>query len=244
MNRGFFITGTDTDVGKTVVTAGLLATLRKRGYDIGLMKPFQTDFIEAERRLLSPDLEFVLKFVDLETDYDLMNPIRLREPLAPSVAAEVEGVEIDLTKVDRAYEELLELHQGLIVEGAGGLMVPLAKNFLTPDLVKSFELPIIIVARPNLGTINHTVLTVKVARELGIKVLGVIINGLKEAEAGIAEKTNPEVIAELADVPILGIVPYIEDLDSNADKVDLARIFEENVEIDKITNSLQVTLNI
>lgn len=244
MNRGFFITGTDTDVGKTVVTAGLLATLRKRGYDIGLMKPFQTDFIEAEGRLLSPDLEFVLKFVDLETDYDLMNPIRLREPLAPSVAAEVEGVEIDLTKVDRAYEELLELHQGLIVEGAGGLMVPLAKNFLTPDLVKSFELPIIIVARPNLGTINHTVLTVKVARELGIKVLGVIINGLKEAEAGIAEKTNPEVIAELADVPILGIVPYIEDLDSNADKVDLARIFEENVEIDKITNSLQVTLNI
>jgi len=244
MNRGFFITGTDTDVGKTVVTAGLLATLRKRGYDIGLMKPFQTDFIEAEGRLLSPDLEFVLKFVDLETDYDLMNPIRLREPLAPSVAAEVEGVEIDLTKVDRAYEELLELHQGLLVEGAGGLMVPLAKNFLTPDLVKSFELPIIIVARPNLGTINHTVLTVKVARELGIKVLGVIINGLKEAEAGIAEKTNPEVIAELADVPILGIVPYIEDLDSNADKVDLARIFEENVEIDKITNSLQVTLNI
>jgi len=244
MNRGFFITGTDTDVGKTVVTAGLLATLRKRGYDIGLMKPFQTDFIEAEGRLLSPDLEFVLKFVDLETDYDLMNPIRLREPLAPSVAAEVEGVEIDLTKVDRAYEELLELHQGLIVEGAGGLMVPLAKNFLTPDLVKSFELPIIIVARPNLGTINHTVLTVKVARELGIKVLGVIINGLKEAEAGVAEKTNPEVIAELADVPILGIVPYIEDLDSNADKVDLARIFEENVEIDKITNSLQVTLNI
>jgi dethiobiotin synthetase len=242
--QGIFITGTDTDVGKTVVTAGLLATLRKRGYDIGLMKPFQTDFIEAEGRLLSPDLEFVLKFVDLETDYDLMNPIRLREPLAPSVAAEVEGVEIDLTKVDRAYEELLELHQGLIVEGAGGLMVPLAKNFLTPDLVKSFELPIIIVARPNLGTINHTVLTVKVARELGIKVLGVIINGLKEAEAGVAEKTNPEVIAELADVPILGIVPYIEDLDSNADKVDLARIFEENVEIDKITNSLQVTLNI
>jgi len=243
MSKGFFITGTDTDVGKTVVTAGLLATLRERGYDIGLMKPFQTDFIEDGERLLSPDLEFVLKFVDLETDYDLMNPIRLREPLAPSVAAEVEGVKIDLTKVDRAYEELLELHQAIIVEGAGGLMVPLAKNFLTPDLVKRFELPIIIVARPNLGTINHTVLTVKVARQLGIEVLGVIINGFKAAEAGIAEKTNPEVIAELADVPILGIVPYIEDLDSNVDKIDLAKIFEENVEIDKIVDNVQLTVD-
>ncbi|OCL25509.1 dethiobiotin synthase [Orenia metallireducens] len=237
MNRGFFVTGTDTDVGKTVVTAGLLAALRERGYDIGLMKPFQTDFIEAEGRLLSPDLEFALRFVDLDTDYDLMNPIRLREPLAPSVAAEIEGIEIDLTKVDRAYQELLALHQGLIVEGAGGLMVPLAKNFLIPDLVKSFDLPIIIVARPNLGTINHTVLTVKVARQLGIEVLGVIINGLKE-EAGIAERTNPEVIAELANVDILGIVPYIEGLESGSEKVDLARIFEEYVEVEKIIDSL------
>ncbi|TDX59319.1 dethiobiotin synthase [Orenia marismortui] len=239
MSRGFFITGTDTDVGKTVITAGLLAVLRERGHDIGLMKPFQTDFIEKDGEILSPDLEYVLRFVDIDTDYDLMNPIRLREPLAPSVAAEVEGIEIDLTKVDRAYEELLTIHRGLIVEGAGGLMVPLTKDFLIPDLIKKLDLPLIIVARPNLGTINHTVLTVKVARQLGIEVLGVIINGFKEEEAGIAEETNPEVIAELADVDILGIIPYIEGLDSGCEKVDLAKVFEENVEIDKIIDSLQ-----
>ncbi|WP_018248036.1 dethiobiotin synthase [Orenia marismortui] len=243
MSRGLFITGTDTDVGKTVVTAGLLAALRERGHDIGLMKPFQTDFIEKDGEILSPDLEYVLPFVDLDTDYDLMNPIRLREPLAPSVAAEVEGIEIDLTKVDRAYEELLTIHRGLIVEGAGGLMVPLTKDFLIPDLIKKLDLPLIIVARPNLGTINHTVLTVKLARQLGIEVLGVIINGFKEEEAGIAEETNPQVIAELADVEILGIIPYIEDLNSSSKKLDLAKIFEDHVNMEKIIDNVQFTID-
>jgi dethiobiotin synthetase len=232
--QGIFITGTDTDIGKTVVTAGLVASLRQQGYDWGAMKPFQSGAIKEGDRLLAPDVEFILQITDLEADYDLLNPIRLEPALAPSVAAEVEGVEIDISKVKNAYHKLQEEYQGVIVEGAGGLMVPLAKNFLVPDLIKILDLPIIIVARPNLGTINHTVLTVKMARELGFNVLGVIINGLKKDEAGIAEKTNPELISKLAEIPILGVVPYIENLENDLEAIDLAKIITDNVDLEQI----------
>jgi len=238
MNRGVFITGTDTDIGKTVVTAGLVASLRQNGYDMGVMKPFQSGAPEVEGKLLAPDIDFVLEMTDLEADYDLINPIRLKPPLAPSIAAEVEGVEVDINDVKLAYQELQKQFEGLIVEGAGGLIVPLAEDFLVPDLVKMLELPIIIVARPNLGTINHTVLTVKVARQLGLEVLGVIINGLKADEMGTAEETNPEIISKLGDVPILGIIPYIEGLDGSAEQVNLGRIIKESVDVDYIVNSL------
>ncbi len=232
MSRGIFITGTDTDVGKTVVTAGILAALREKGYNLGVMKPFQSGAIESSDKLLAPDLEFILERIDLEAEYELMNPIRLKASLAPSVAAEVEGVEINLSKVRDAYTKLLTEYDALVVEGAGGLMVPLAENFLIPDLVQMLDLPIIIVARPNLGTINHTVLTVKMARSLGLEVLGVIINGLKEEETGIAEETNPQIISQLAQVPILAIIPYIEDLED----ADLAEVFNDKLDIERLIN--------
>ncbi|WP_027339057.1 dethiobiotin synthase [Halonatronum saccharophilum] len=231
MRRGVFITGTDTDVGKTVVTTGLLAALRARGKDIGVMKPFQSGSIIKGDKMLAPDLEFVLDRVNLDDDYDLMNPIRLKEPLAPSVAAQIEGVKVEVDKVTKAYEELLKNRESLIVEGAGGLMVPLAQNFLIPDLIKLLNLPIIIVARPNLGTINHTVLTIEVARSLGIEVLGVIINGLKEDEQGLAEKTNPEVIEKWTGIPVLGIIPYLDDLD---DGEKLSQVFEKRVDLERV----------
>ncbi|GAB6138685.1 dethiobiotin synthase [Halanaerobaculum tunisiense] len=237
MGAGIFIIGTDTDIGKTVVTAGLTAALRQQSYDLGVMKPFQSGAIEEGNKLLAPDIEFVLKHTSLDTDYDLLNPIRLEPPLAPSVAAREEGVEIDLDQVKSAYQQLQEKYQGLVVEGAGGLMVPLAKDFLIPDLVTMLDLPVIIVARPNLGTINHTVLTVKLARQLGIDVLGVIINGYPQ-EAGVAEETNPDIISDLAEIPILGIVPYIEDLE----EVDLGKVVADNVDLERIIDNVECTI--
>lgn len=252
MANGIFITGTDTGVGKTVVTAGLIAVLRQKGYNIGGMKPFQSGAIRQGEELLAPDIEFVLEMTDLKTDlgdsgidYDLMNPVRLEPPLAPSVAAEVAKKEIEVEQVELAYQKLQKQYRALIVEGAGGLMVPLAEDFLIPDLIKLLDLPVIIVARPNLGTINHTVLTVKVARQLGLEVLGVIINGLKGKQAGIAEKTNPKMITQLAQVPVLGIVPYVEDLEDSIEKfvdynqeIDLGNLVAKNVDLDLILESL------
>ncbi|ADL13405.1 dethiobiotin synthase [Acetohalobium arabaticum] len=239
MEAGIFITGTDTGIGKTVVTAGLVAALQQQGYNIGAMKPFQSGAVESNGRLLAPDLEFLLKTTELVADgYDLMNPVRLKPPLAPSVAAEVEGVEVDIDEVESAYNSLQQQYQSLIVEGAGGLMVPLAENFLIPDLIKLFSLPVVVVARPNLGTINHTVLTVKVARQLGLEIIGVIINGLKEEEAGLAEETNPELIEELVDIPVLGIVPYREAIGDDPEEVDLGKLIIENVDLEPVIEYL------
>lgn len=238
MEPGIFITGTDTGIGKTVVTTGLVAALQQQGYDIGAMKPFQSGAVESSNRLLAPDLEFILKTTELTANYDLMNPVRLSLPLAPSVAAELEGVEINIEEVEAAYKRLQKEYQALIVEGAGGLMVPLAENFLIPDLIKLFSLPVVVVARPNLGTINHTVLTVKAARQLGLEVIGVIINGLKENKAGLAEETNPELIEELADIPVLGTVPYREAIGDESEEVDLGRLIIENVDLESIIQFL------
>jgi len=240
MDSGVFITGTDTDIGKTVITTGLISALRARGSDIGGMKPVQSGAIKQDGQLLAPDIEFLLNYVDLDDDYDLLNPIRLAPALAPSVAAKVAEEEIDINQIMTAYQSLQSTHQALVVEGAGGLMVPVTDDFLIPDLVKSLDLPVVVVVRPDLGTINHTVLTVKAAQNLGLEVLGVIINGYRIDQAGIAEKTNPNLIAQLAEVPILGVVPYLEELTDANNPIDLGAVIEEHVDLEVIVDSVSV----
>ena len=240
MSQGVFITGTDTEIGKTVITTGLIAALRAEGYQIGGMKPIQSGAIKKGDRLLAPDIEFLLSNTDLTEDYDLLNPVRLEPALAPSLAAEVEGEAVDIEEIKRDYQLLQDKYQGLVVEGAGGLMVPLADDFLIPDLIELLKLPIIIVARPNLGTINHTVLTVKVAHSLGLDVLGVIINNYPQKEAGIVEETNPALIYNLAEVPILGVVPHLKDLKKEENNLDLGAVIEEHVDLKRIISDISL----
>lgn len=234
MEQGVFITGTDTGIGKTIITTGLIAALQEAGYDIGGMKPFQSGAYREDNKLLAPDVEVMLKYTRLNDSYELLNPVRLKPALAPNVAAEIEDEEIELNRVETAYQKLQEQYQGLVVEGAGGLMVPLTDDFLIPDLIKLLDLPIIIVARPSLGTINHTLLTVKTARNLGLDILGVVINDYPQKNPGVAEKTNPELIARLGKVPILGIVPHLAQLDAQEGQVDLGSVIKEHVDLERI----------
>ncbi len=138
----------------------------------------------------------------------------LRLPLAPGVAAAQEGVTVDLGRIAAAWQELGSRYDFLVTEGAGGLYVPIRDNdFLVLDLVRWLRLPLVVVARAGLGTINHTVLTVKAAQQAGVPVAGVVINRYPENPC-LAEETNPEVIAALTDTPILGKVPEIGQLSS------------------------------
>ena len=131
----------------------------------------------------------------------------LRLPLAPGVAAPREGVTVDLERIAAAWQELGSRYSLLVTEGAGGLYVPIRDNdFLVLDMVRWLRLPLIVVARAGLGTINHTVLTVKAAQHAGVPVAGVVINRYPE-NPSLAEETNPEVIAALTDTPILARVP-------------------------------------
>jgi dethiobiotin synthetase len=154
----------------------------------------------------------------------------LKLPLAPAVAAAQAGVRIDLEDIAKAYRDLAGRYDFLVVEGAGGLYVPLVDNdFLVLDLARWLGLPVVVVARPGLGTINHTVMTVKTAQQAGLPVVGIIINQYPE-HPNLAARTNPEVIAAVSGRPILAKVPVIAGLESPQGKAALmgalAEIFE------------------
>lgn len=224
MNRpGCFVTGTDTAVGKTVVTGGLAGALRRRGVDAGVMKPVQTGVTVAERDRGGGDGGFLMRAAglgdpagladppQLADPPNLVTPVCLEAPLAPSVAARLEGAAVDLDMVRRAYARLSARHPFMLVEGAGGLAVPIRGRYLMAHLASDLGLPLLVVARAGLGTINHTVLTVEFARACGLDVVGIVVNGYPATAAGLAERSNPAAIVELTGVPVLGVIPFAAD---------------------------------
>ncbi len=232
-HRGFFITGTDTGVGKTLVTAGLAASLRSSGIDIGVMKPIETGYSPR-----SSDSAFLMRATGVDDPGDFISPYRFKFPLSPFAAAKMEKAPIHLMKIERAFHRLLRRHRGILVEGAGGLLVPITKGSLMVDLALRLDLPLLIVSRTNLGTLNHTLLTVEVARERGIEVAGVIFNHLVERK-GLAERTNPEVIKPFLSVPILGEIPYAPFLKEKGPVAEKIRKWvERHVDMDRIRSLL------
>ena len=214
--RGVFVTGTGTDVGKTWVAAGLTAALRQRGVKAVYFKPVQSGCPEAGGRLIPTDADFARTLAGLTEPLEVLTPITLELPLAPGVAAAQAGVEVDLGRIADGLEDLAGRYEFLVVEGAGGLYVPLAgTHFLVLDLIRWLNLPLAVVAQSGLGTINHTVLTVKAAQAAGVVVAGVILNRYPE-KPGLAAATNPGVIEALTGVPILGRVPEVPDPESPA----------------------------
>ncbi|MFP3866649.1 MAG: dethiobiotin synthase [Desulfobacteraceae bacterium] len=212
--NGIFVTGTDTGVGKTVIAAGLTAALRDSGVRAAYFKPIQSGAAETEGVLIPDDARLAQMLAGLEEPLSVLTPIVLQLPLAPAVAAAQVGVSIDLECIAQAYRDLASRYDYLVVEGAGGLYVPLIDHeFLVLDLALWLGLPLVIVARPGLGTINHTTLTVKAAIQAGLEVAGIIINQYPE-QPGVAERTNPGIIAALTNRPILGKVPEIRDLET------------------------------
>lgn len=203
MSRGLFVTGTDTGVGKTIVTATLARILRLRGVNVGVMKPVTSGCPERNGECVSEDAELLAWAAGIECDDDVA-PYRLREPLAPVESAKLDGVKIDFSRIAECYQRLSARHDFVLVEGAGGLMVPLNGGLLIADLVNHLKLPLAVVARPDLGTINHSVLTCYAAGQMGIEVKGVFVNRFP-AVPGLSEKGAPHQIGSLCGAPILGI---------------------------------------
>jgi dethiobiotin synthetase len=208
MHRGIFITGTDTGVGKTYVAAGIAAVLRSHGVNVGVMKPAETGCRMRSGALIPADAIRLAKAAGAHDSLPLINPYRFRKPLAPSVAAELEGKNIRVSRLMHVYRTLLRRHDFMIIEGAGGIMVPLSHSYLYLDLATALGLPVLIVARPGLGTINHTLLTISALRERGLSIAGIVINYSDNRRPGLAEKTSPRVIEKISRVPVLGIVQY------------------------------------
>ena len=202
MQHNLFITGTDTAVGKTYVTAALLTELRRRGVSAAAFKPIACG--KGGRH----DAEIYAAIMDHEQPLDVINPIYLRHPLAPSVAAKIERKPVDLHKILRAYQQLAADYSVVLVEGAGGLLVPIRENYFVADLAKALKLQLVIVARLGLGTINHSLLTVRQANASGLKIAGLVLNDTVGGPQGLAERTNIRVLPKLCKVPLLGVVPH------------------------------------
>ena len=163
--NGFFVTGTDTDVGKTIISSGLAAVLKEKKIDVGVFKPLLSGIAREDPTSDTSLLKQCPKHLYPMKRLLLLN---LKNHLLPYVAGKLEGKSVRLEDVLNHWEKIKGKHEFFIVEGAGGISVPLGEDFLVSDLIKALKLPIVIVARPNLGTFNHIFLTVQYAKSLGL----------------------------------------------------------------------------
>ena len=207
-NRGLFITGTDTGVGKTYVASGVASALKQRGGNVGVMKPVETGCPVRAGRMKPNDALRLKAGAGTRDSLRLINPYRFKQPLAPAVAAELDGRKIDIRVLLDAYRELQSRHEFLIIESAGGIMVPLRDTFTFLDLAVMLGLPVLIVARPGLGTINHTLLTCEVLKKKKLSLAGIVISHTTTSKDGLAERTNPSVIGNMRRGAMPVILPH------------------------------------
>lgn len=221
MSRGLFITGTGTGVGKTVVTAGIVRLLRKKGIDAVPVKAVQTGGVPAKSGLIAPDLDFCLSVAGMETSgqkIGLMAPYIYRPACSPHLAGRIKGQYPKISHIKTCIESLLSCSEMVVVEGAGGVLVPLDEQSTMLDLMKILGFPVVLVAQTGLGTINHSLLSIHALRTAGIDVLGVVFN---EVEPGLPEddfikKDNIETIVRMGSVQVIGNVSYSTDLCRNS----------------------------
>jgi dethiobiotin synthetase len=204
----FFITGTDTGVGKTLIAGGIAHVLAQQGLRVGVFKPIATGCHMEKGRLVSDDAKFLIKCSSCSCGLAVVNPITYVTPAAPIVAAEIENRVIDYGRIEDAYRFICEHHDIVIVEGIGGIRVPVSKRVDVLELADQFRLPVVVVARPNLGTINHTLLTADAIRINDLPFAGVVISGYKPDTTDPAEQTAARIIAEFDDIKILSVVPF------------------------------------
>ncbi len=208
--NGLFITGTDTGVGKTLITGGIAAVLRSQGLKVGVFKPIASG-CRDEGVLISDDTEFLAMCADANYSLSVITPVTYKTPAAPLTCVQIENRPINYEEIVSAYTYLCDNTDVVLVEGIGGALVPIDEEHTVLDLAAEFNLPMVIIARPNLGTINHSLLTIQAVRNAGLPVAGLVISGYQAIDATIAEETSPYVICNFSDTNLLSIVPYDEE---------------------------------
>src|SRR3989304_9141697 len=207
--QGIFITGTDTGVGKTFIATGIASALKRQGINVGVMKPAHTG-CKVKNGLLSPSDSITLAMAAAVNDpMDLITPYMFKEPVAPYIAAKENNKRINPARIIKSFERLCKRHDYMVVEGIGGVLVPITRDFYVADLIKIFNIPALIVTRPGLGTINHTMLTINCLMERKIPIKGIVINYSSKGKAIPAEKSCVKTIKRLSDIPVMGIIPYM-----------------------------------
>ena len=227
--KSFFVTGTDTGVGKTVITAALAMCFRKRGIDVGVMKPIASG-IPKKTGFKSSDVSLLCEAAGITDREEMINPVFLPIPASPYDATKILNLPIDVPMIFEKFQNLIKIHQMLLIEGIGGIMTPITRNFFVADMIKAMRLDAIIITRSTLGTLNHTIMTLRICKDYEIPVKGIIVSYFDE-RGGPAEKNAPSTLYELTGIPILGIIPFIKDYQ----KLDtMVSIVEKNIDLNSI----------
>ena len=222
--NGFFITGTDTGIGKTVVTVCLTTLFKSQGMDVGVMKPIETGVDPVCSSSANSDAKFLMETSSSTDAEEEVCPYRLKTPASPYQAAQIAGIQIQPPTILEKFKVLQSRHSMMMVEGIGGLLVPITYKYSVADLALGIGLPLIIVSCLRVGTLNHTLLTINAAQQYGLKIQGIILN---QHEAGVlndVEIKQGELIEEFSGIPILGTCPYLEDVSSEGIKESLPSI--------------------
>ncbi|MCE5185634.1 MAG: dethiobiotin synthase [Planctomycetaceae bacterium] len=234
--NGLFITGTDTGVGKTLVTGAIASILCEQGVKVGVFKPIASGCRHDRAGLVSVDAEFLALCAQTDYPLSILAPVCYKTPAAPVTCAEVEGRPVNYEAIGSAYRYLCQNCDVVLVEGIGGAMVPIDPRHTILDLAVEFDLPAVVVARPRLGTINHSLLTIEAIRHAGLPVAGVVICGYDPASEDAAERTAGDVICNFAQTNLLAIVPRDE-----ASCVEEGRLGSGVVEALRKVNWKQIT---
>jgi len=221
--KSFFVTGTDTDVGKTYITAGLAVTFRKMGLDVGVMKPFAAGTAQ-KKGFKSEDIKILSKSAQVHDPENLINPQFFKIPASPYTAWKKLKIKPKVSTILSSFKKLSKLHETILVEGMGGVMTPILKDYYITNLIKEMKIPALIVTRSKIGTVNHTIMTVKMCEKYKIPVKGIIINNF---DAGYPIKQLTSDLQNLTGVKVLGSIPFLKDLNSTS----LYRIFKKNIDL-------------
>lgn len=207
-----FVTGTDTGVGKTLVTAALAHHFTARGLKVGVMKPIETGVNDVEN--LGSDGELLRWAADSQDRPELISPYRFSAPLSPHQAASLAKEKIDMEAISSAFHELCRDKDLVLVEGAGGLMVPISGGFLMADMASQLDLSLLVVTHPRLGTLNHTLLTTFSARAMELPISGFIINQMPETPDQ-AEEQAPHLLGSMASADLMAVLPEVSGSEKN-----------------------------
>lgn len=214
--KGLFITGTDTGVGKTVVTAAILAHLRQRGLKTGVMKPLETGVDGECSSAANSDALFLMECGGIKDALSEVCPVRLKPAASPYQAALIENRTIEPEAIVSAYRTLAGRYDWMLVEGIGGVRVPITRNYGMVELIRDLGLPAVVVSRYQLGTLNHTLMTLEILKQNNIPVQGVVFNRTEPEELAAGERDQPRLIEELSGVKVLGEFPVIDNLSTQS----------------------------
>ena len=223
--KSLFITGTDTDVGKTYITSGLAITLRKMGIDIGVMKPFAAG-VAQKKGYKSEDVEILSNAAQINDSETLLNPQFFPIPASPYTAWKKLKIKPKISLILSSFKKLSKNHEMMLVEGMGGILTPILKDYYVTNLIKDMKIPTIIVTRSKVGTVNHTLMTVKMCEKYKIPIKGIIINNFDGDGYPINQLQKD--LEDLTGVKVLGSIPFINDMSDES----LYKIFKKNIDME------------